>query len=264
MAMLTMAKRAIERGMRLAGYEIRRLPPSTGADYGPLQPLADYCPWAGDAHFQKTYSAIKSHTLVDVYRCHELWQLVEQAAKLPEGDLIEVGVWRGGTGGLLATRCASLGLNCRVYLCDTFTGVVKADAAEKVYAGGEHSDTSIAIVKALMRDLGVENEVILEGIFPDDTGVLVGDSRFRFAHIDVDVYRSAKESVEWLWPRLVIGGMMVYDDYGFQQCEGITRFVNEQRKYADRVVMYNLNGHAVIVKTAEAVPELAQAAATVT
>ena len=68
----------------------------------------------------------------------------------------------------------------------------------------------------------------------------------------VDVYRSAKESVEWLWPRLVVGGMVVYDDYGFQQCEGITRFVNEQRGYTDRVVIYNLNGHGVIVKTAQA------------
>jgi O-methyltransferase len=248
--MLGTAKRAIERSVRLTGYEIRRIPRSKGADYGQVQPLADYSPWVADVHFQKTYSAIKSHTLVDFYRCYELWQLVEQAAKLPEGDVIEVGVWRGGTGGLLATRCASLGLNCRVYLCDTFAGVVKADAAEKIYAGGEHSDTSVAIVKALMRSLNVENEVILEGIFPDDTGKRIGDSRFRFAHIDVDVYRSAKESVEWLWPRLVIGGIMVYDDYGFQGCEGIARVVNEQRNDADRVVIHNLNGHAIVVKTA--------------
>jgi len=248
--MLATAKRAIERSVRLAGYEMRRIPGCTGAEYGPVQPLADYSPWATDARFQKIYSAIKSHTLVDLYRCYELWQLVEQTAKLPNGDVIEVGVWRGGTGGMLATRCLSLGLDSRVYLCDTFTGVVKADEAEKIYAGGEHSDTSVAIVKALVRSLRVENAVILKGIFPDDTGEMIEDSRFRFAHIDVDVYRSAKESVEWIWPRLVIGGIMVYDDYGFQGCEGIARLVNEQRDYGDRIIVHNLNGHAVVVKTA--------------
>jgi hypothetical protein len=40
------------------------------------------------------------------------------------------------------------------------------------------------------------------------------------------------------------------DDYGFSKCEGITRFVNEQLPIEDRLIMYNLNGHAVFVKIA--------------
>ena len=51
--------------------------------------------------------------------------------------------------------------------------------------------------------------------------------------------------------RLVLGGIVVYDDYGFQGCEGITRFVEEQRGLPDRLLLHNLNGHAIIVKTSE-------------
>jgi O-methyltransferase len=47
-----------------------------------------------------------------------------------------------------------------------------------------------------------------------------------------------------------VGGLVVYDDYGFPRCDGITRHVDEQRTLADRVVIHNLNGHAVVLKTA--------------
>jgi O-methyltransferase len=47
-----------------------------------------------------------------------------------------------------------------------------------------------------------------------------------------------------------VGGVVVYDDYGFLRCDGITRHVDEQRGRPDRRVIHNLNGHAVVVKTA--------------
>jgi O-methyltransferase len=36
-----------------------------------------------------------ANTFVDVYRLYELWQVLEQVAHL-DGDILEVGVWRGG------------------------------------------------------------------------------------------------------------------------------------------------------------------------
>jgi O-methyltransferase len=54
--------------------------------------------------------------------------------------------------------------------------------------------------------------------------------------------------VEWLWPRLVKGGIIVYDDYGFRGCEGIARFVDEQRRCPDRAIIHNLNGHGIAIK----------------
>ena len=48
---------------------------------------------------------------------------------------------------------------------------------------------------------------------------------------------------------MVVGGIIVYNDYGFLGCDGITKFVEEQMSCADRLVMHNLNGHAVVIKT---------------
>ena len=63
-----------------------------------------------------------------------------------------------------------------------------------------------------------------------------------------DAHQSAKDIVLWIWPRMVSGGIIVYDDYGFLGCEGIARFVNEQIPESDRLVFRNLNGHAIVVK----------------
>ncbi len=45
--------------------------------------------------------------------------------------------------------------------------------------------------------------------------------------------------------------MVVFDDYGFFGCEGVTQAVDElvaQRE--DVTFIYNLNGHAVLIKKA--------------
>jgi len=47
---------------------------------------------------------------------------------------------------------------------------------------------------------------------------------------------------------MVPGGIIVYDDYGFSSCAGITKYVNEQVMCKDRVVIHNLNGHAIVIK----------------
>jgi O-methyltransferase len=41
------------------------------------------------------------------------------------------------------------------------------------------------------------------------------DERYRFVHIDVDLYQPTKASLEYFWPRLVPGGLMVCDDYNW-------------------------------------------------
>ena len=96
--------------------------------------------------------------------------------------------------------------------------------------------------------MNLDNVQILQGIFPDQTSHEIKDLQFRFCHIDVDVYQSAKDIVDWIWDRMVHGGIIVYDDYGFRLCDGITRYVEEQMLYKDRLVLHNLNGHAVIMK----------------
>jgi O-methyltransferase len=212
-------------------------------------PAATYSPWNDDQSFIAAYNVVQANTLVDAYRCYELWSLIGQMGGL-EGDILEVGVWQGGTGCLMAHRAQRLAAPKLVYLCDTFTGVVKAGENDSQYRGGEHADASASVVRELATRLGTDNIEILQGIFPDDTGHIVADSIFSLCHIDVDVHDSARDVMDWVWPRLCVGGCVVYDDYGFASCSGVTRLVNDLTPKAGAIMLHNLNGHAVIVKVA--------------
>jgi O-methyltransferase len=54
--------------------------------------------------------------------------------------------------------------------------------------------------------------------------------------------------VEWCLPRLSPGSVLVFDDYGFYGCEGVTRFCKELRSQRGFRFIHNLNGHAIFVK----------------
>lgn len=67
-------------------------------------------------------------------------------------------------------------------------------------------------------------------------------------HLDVDVYSSAKDVVQWGIPLLSQGSAIVFDDYGFSGCEGVTRLVEQLRKDSRFLFIHNLNGHAILIK----------------
>lgn len=237
------------------GIDVYRIKKETiaGLTYERISPPATFAPWNMDAAFQKTYNAVKDNTFVDIYRCYELWTLVEQSSKASAGALIEIGTWRGGSGAIIASQAENLGITEPVYLCDTFSGVVKASAHDVTfYKGGEHADTSAEIVERLVsKQLGLTNTVILKGVFPDETAHKITSEKFRFCHIDVDTYQSAKDIVDWIWKKMSLFGIIVFDDYGFKYCEGITTYVEELRHQPNSLLINSLSGHAILIKTHE-------------
>jgi O-methyltransferase len=143
-----------------------------GRLYEQLVPTDLYAPWRSDIEFLQVYNRVVNHTLVDLYRCWNLWSLVRQIATRigHSNHFIEIGVWRGGTGMLIARAMASVGLLKPVYLCDTFCGVPKTGTADWYYRGGEHADTSVDIVSELAASAGLE---------PTSYEICVGVSRIK-------------------------------------------------------------------------------------
>lgn len=217
-----------------------------GYPHEQVLPKATYAPWRNDRVFIELYSKVSNHTLVDIYRLYELYCLAGSVVAA-EGHFLEVGVWKGGSAAVIGSRSQRLG-DCELWLADTFSGVPKAgNSKDTVYQGGEHADTSIAEVEVLLGACGVTDFEILRGLFPQETSAPVESKSFRFVHIDVDSYDSAAEVFRWAWPRVAVGGVVVFDDYGFWGCEGVTAFVDEMRSQGAFVV-HNLNGHAILPK----------------
>jgi hypothetical protein len=57
--------------------------------------------------------------------------------------------------------------------------------------------------------------VVVKGLVPS-TFERVDSNQFCFVHIDMNNAQSEIAAAEYLWPRLVAGGFMLLDDYGWQ------------------------------------------------
>ena len=67
--------------------------------------------------------------------------------------------------------------------------------------------------------------------------------------MDVDLYRSVYDTVKWLYPRMVPGGVIVFDDYGFPQCDGAKVAVDRFFKDKPEQVTYLPTGQAFVIRS---------------
>jgi len=173
-----------------------------------------FAPWEGEAGFKRLYDPIRAHTLVSPDRAWILLSMMRHALALP-GAFAEFGVFRGGTALLAAEVLRDAGDRRALHLFDSFAGMPVTSDGEP-FAAGDFGQTSEAAVRALVAPAGA-NAVFHAGFIPDTfKGVEI--PQLAFAHVDVDLYQSVLDCVEFVYPRLVAGGILVFDDYGFPSC----------------------------------------------
>ena len=197
--------------------------------------------WDTDPAFTAIMRQIP-YTLVDPVRCYMLYQCALQAARLG-ADAAEVGVYRGGTARLIASALRET--SARVHLFDTFEGMPSTDPAHDEHRQGDFSDTSLESVRKNLA--GLDNVAFYPGFFPA-TAPPVERCTFALAHIDVDIYRSVLDCFAFFYPRMVTGGLMVFDDYGFDTCPGAKQGVDEFFRGRRERPWYLPSGQCVVVK----------------
>jgi O-methyltransferase len=174
-----------------------------------------FTPWLRDVEFNKVFSLIAPSTIVSIDRCYTLWTLAAQALR-GEGEFLECGVYKGGTARLLAEVVQRFGAQKRIHLFDTFQGM-PATTEVDLHQEGDFVDTSIREVETLIGRF--KNVVLHPGRIPETFRGIESVS-VAFAHVDVDIFQSDLDCCEFIYPRLVPGGVMIFDDYGFATCPG--------------------------------------------
>lgn len=184
----------------------------------------------------------------DLPRLYALLLNIKQifAEQIP-GELAELGVFRGNSAAVFAHYAR---LHSRtLWLFDTFQGfdrrdLVGADAIKTV----EFSDTSIDNVRALVGDEAVR---IVKGRFPESVTSDLQTLRFCLVHIDCDLYEPAKAGLEFFYPRLSPGALIILHDYANPYWPGIKRAVDEFCKgIPERVLVFgDKSGTAMIRKS---------------
>lgn len=139
-----------------------------------------------------------------------------QTREMP-GVVIECGSYRGATGLFLALLGRMHGISQKVLLLDTFAGAPGLSSYDTGRQQGEFAlnGDPVRQIQQQARLLGIEDRVeIHQGLFAETFASLSQrELAFAFAHIDANLYQSTKEACTFTIPRMVKGGMVVFDDY---------------------------------------------------
>ena len=201
-----------------------------------------YSPWLS-REFVSLYNEISPFTLVSIDRCWTLSQMLAQAQSV-DGDVMEAGVFRGGTA-LLLKKGMRGGENRKLLLFDSFEGMETVSRATDRHREGEFADTSLDGVRNVV---GAEPFVdYRKGWIPQSFAGL-GEAKFCFAHIDLDLYQSILDCLDFVYPRMPSGGVIVFDDYGFPSCPGARRAVDEFFAGKLERPLALMTGQALVVK----------------
>jgi O-methyltransferase len=165
------------------------------------------------------------------------------------GSLAEIGVYKGLTAKLIHYYLPER----KFYLFDTFEGFSYGDLNfEKQRTGLQarkewFNDTSVEGVLNYIKPLN-NNIIVKEGHFPDTVDKIIKDEEFAFVHLDADLYNPTKEGLEFFYPRLVGGGVILVHDY--MSWQGAHDAVNDfcTNLPFKPITMPDKNGSALIIK----------------
>ena len=209
-----------------------------------------------DAGVVDTIQRVQPFTMTTTDRLNGLCEAVRYLVSAGiEGDIVECGVWKGGSMMAVAESLVRFGDTSRqLHLYDTFTGMseptgkdvslVGEDAVQRFH--DEKSDdpnaawcgSSLDRVKSHMAQTGYpdENMNFVVGKV-EDTIPHAAPQEIALLRLDTDWYESTLHEMNHLFPRLVDGGVLILDDYGHWQ--GAREAVDEYLSQNNVSIMLN-------------------------
>ncbi|MBT3170549.1 MAG: macrocin O-methyltransferase [Rhodospirillaceae bacterium] len=202
-----------------------------------------------EPEFVALYQQARSFTLTSVECMYTLYQTVRylQANNVP-GDMVECGVWRGGSSMMIALTLKALGDTSRdIYLYDTYAGMTRPESVDVRSQDGmeqvsrwqaferdgynEWAHAALDEVRANMRATGYPEDKLhfVEGEV-ETTIPAAAPEQISLLRLDTDWYRSTLHELNHLYPKLVRRGALIIDDYGAY--EGSRKATDEY--FADR------------------------------
>lgn len=146
------------------------------------------------------------------------------AMSLP-GDFVECGVNKAFFSRSIMTYVDFQDRRDKIfYLFDTYAGIVEEQVGEQETAAykNEYEDTYKFVANTFKDHSNVR---VVRGVVPEILSTMPID-RVAYLSVDMNVAVPEKAALEYFWPRLVPGGIIVLDDYAFPGR-------SEQQKVAD-------------------------------
>ena len=212
--------------------------------------------WNYDETFSSVYTEVFDRSLLDKKRAYILYKFAISCSSLP-GDYAELGTYRGAGVSIMkkglqsnkpprADAAEVLVWNKNIWAFDTFEGLPETDASNDPYwKKGDMDETSLDDIKEFLSDSCFK---IVPGLFPKSTSNIPDNLIFSLVHIDADIYQSTVDGCEYFYDKIVPGGILLFDDYGFLSCPGVKTAVDAFFESKPETPIYLPSGQCFIIK----------------
>lgn len=252
-------KKLIAGMLRKAGYVVF----NTRSPYGYARDglfTMHRAPFLGDEAFRLAYArGIKASQGVDPkmeWRIHiALW--AASAALKTEGDFVECGVNAGFVSSAIMQALDWNRNRRKFYLIDTFSGPVlsqysvveaergRVETAKAALAAGAYV-TDLARIRGNFAEW--PRAVVVQGAVPDVLATLdLGP--VAFVHLDMNCALPERSALEFFWPRMSPGGMVLFDDYTYFGHESQTEAIDEIARTFGMRILALPTGQGLAIKT---------------
>ncbi len=165
------------------------------------------------------------------------------------GAFAEFGVCQGGSLDLLSR----LHPDRLIYGIDSFEGLPQGGPVDTYHTTKGEFALSEDEFNKLCFYFKDKEVLIRKGFSPDVFNGIFKDMIFSFVHVDVDLYQSVKDALDYFYPRLINTGIMIFDDYGFPTTPGAKQAIDEfngRCTYRGEIVFNNghKSGQYIIIK----------------
>lgn len=204
--------------------------------------------WTHDAEYLGVREGFPKSGLPIHDRKFNLYYLAK-AARSVQGDTVECGAFKG-EGSFIILK-ANEGSGKLHHIFDSFEGLSAPEAQDEIRtdrtrAWQEHElSVSEDTVRSNLKEF--DNIRCYKGWIPARFKD-VESNTFSFVHIDVDLFQPTLDSLEFFYPRMNSGGIIVCDDYGFDTCPGAYKAMNEYFEDRRENVVHLTTGQGVLIK----------------
>jgi O-methyltransferase len=205
----------------------------------------DYKLWLRQERFVRKFKELSPHNYFSMERKFTLKEFARHVCHL-DGAVAECGTYVGVSAWFLASELGG----AEVFLFDSFEGLSKPKqedfSSDRIpqWKAGDMASAEEVLETNLNEFMNIH---ILKGWIPERFDE-VADRRFKLVHIDVDLYEPTLRSLEFFYDRMVAGGVIIMDDYGFQNCPGAHRAANEFMSKRSEEIIHLATGQGVIIR----------------
>ena len=167
-----------------------------------------------------------------------------------KGDVAEAGVFEGD----FAKYINLFFRERNLYLFDTFEGFENETLKQNVdecwgkWMENNYTFTSSGVETVLCKMPFPDKCIIKKGFFPQTAEDM--QETFCFVNIDMDIYQSTKDGLDFFWPRMEKRGVIFVHDYFSWNCPGVKKAVDDfcELNKIGLVGLPEYNGTVVLVK----------------